>query len=216
MRLIRRRLRDQSGFALPLALSILALIGLLTAAAIGFATHNTDRAIRDLRATRALAAADAGVDAALYRMNKAIVASEIEGLLGLPAAVLAETKCLDISVGQIEVTEPLGTGWCPASSGTEEVDGPSGAGEIWSPASFSYTASTGVNIGVATDDPDAELIERKIVSTGTVDNVSKRVLATAHLRLGSSGNLLAVFEQVGYRQCTPEVPDPGDPASGCG
>jgi len=209
------RVRREEGFALPLALSILAIAGLLVLAAIGFATHNTNRSIRDLRATRALSAADAGVEAAIYRMNKAIIASQVQGVLGVPAGVLAQTKCLDLSVGEIEVTEPLAGGWCAPTTGFEEIDGPGTGGGGWVPAKFSYSVSLGANIGTAPDDPNASLIERKVVAIGTVDDVAKRVLATVHLRLNPSGNLLRVFEQVGYRQCASAVPSGSNPAAGC-
>ncbi|MDQ3572921.1 MAG: hypothetical protein M3383_08695 [Actinomycetota bacterium] len=208
------RLRREEGFALPLALSILAIVGLLVLAAIGFATHNTDRSVRDLRAMRALSAADAGVEAAIYRMNKAIITSQVQGVLGAPPAVLAEAKCLNVSVGEVQVTEPLASGWC-AATGLEEVDGAGTGGGGWVPARFSYSVSLGANIGTAPDDPTANLIERKVVAIGEVDDVSKRVLATVHLRLNPSGNLLRVFEQVGYKQCASAVPSTGDPGAGC-
>ena len=70
------RLRSQDGFALPLALSMMVIVAMFAGVAISFATHNTDRATRDGNAARAFAAADAGIDAALYRMNKALIASQ--------------------------------------------------------------------------------------------------------------------------------------------
>lgn len=204
-------LRREDGFAMPLALSMMVIVAMFAGVTITFATHNTDRATRDGNSTRALGAADAGVDTALYRMNKALVASQVDGLLGLPAAALAETKCLSIAVGELTVTDPV-SGWCEPTSGIEEVDGPAAAGESWRAASFTYTVSTGVNIGTS----GSPLIERRVVAVGTVGGVQKRILATAHATLGSSGNLLTVFEQVGYKQCTSASPPAGgDPATGC-
>lgn len=202
--------RREDGFALPLAMSMMAIVAMLAAAAIGFATHNTDRATRDRNASRALGATDAGVDAALYRMNKALIASQVQGVLGLPSAILAETKCLSLELGDLTVVDPI-AGWCPVTTNAEEVDGAATAGQSWRAAGFTYSVSTGVNIGSSS----APLIERRVVAVGTVGDVSKRVLATAHAELSSTGNLLQVFEQVGYKQCTSVAPTSGDPSAGC-
>ena len=204
--------RREDGFALPLAMSMMVIVAMLAGVTISFATHNTDRATRDGLATRALGAADAGVDAALYRMNKALIASQVQGVLGVPTAVVAEAKCLSLELGDLTVVDPT-SGWCPTTSpaGSEEVDGATSAGETWRAAGYSYTVSSGVNIGSSS----APLIERRVVSVGTAGDVTKRVIATAHAELGSTGNLLQVFEQVGYRECTSAPPTSGDPAAGC-
>ena len=157
-------MRREDGFALPLAMSMMVIVAMLAGVTISFATHNTDRATRDGLATRALGAADAGVDAALYRMNKALIASQVQGVLGVPTAVVAETKCLSLELGDLTVVDPT-SGWCPTTSpaGSEEVDGAAGAGETWRAAGYSYTVSSGVNIGSSS----APLIERRVVSVGT-------------------------------------------------
>lgn len=211
---VSARLHEERGFALPVVLSIMATIALFAAAAVGFATHSTDRSNRDRAAVRALAAADAGIDAALYRMNKALFSSQVQGVLGVPAAALAEVDCveLDVSVGELALVEDLGNGWCPASAGEEEVDGASSAGEDWEPARFSYSVSTGIRI---TTNPSTPIIERRVVATGVSGEVTKRVMATARAELDATDNLVRVFEQVGYETCTPEVPNAADPASGC-
>lgn len=205
----RPYLRDERGFALPLALSILAIMGVLVAATVGFATHNTDRSIRDAHSSRALAAADAGVDAAVYRMNKAIVGSQVQGLLGVPAATVAELRCVTISAGQLSIATGS-NGWCP-QAGAEVVDGPTATGGSWVPAQFSYAFSTGLRVGLSPN----QLIQRRVVSTGTAGDVTKRVMATVQLQIDGSNNLLSLFRQVAYRVCTPEPTSPTDPASGC-
>ena len=96
----RARLAEEDGFALAIAISILFLTSLLVLAAVALATHNTDRANRDRDAVRAGQAADAGVDAALYRLNKTLTASQAEGVLGLPVAAVAETACVAVNLGQ--------------------------------------------------------------------------------------------------------------------
>ena len=206
-----RRHRGEDGFALPLALSMMVIVAMFAAVTISFATHNTDRATRDGASARALGAADAGVDAALYRMNKALLASQVQGVFGLSTAALAETKCLNLSLGEVTIVDPV-SGWCStAVGGAEEIDGPAVAGQAWPAAGFTYTVSTGVNIGSAS----APLIERKVVAVGVASGVQKRVMATAHAELGSTGALTQVFEQVGYKQCSSETPSGSDPSSNC-
>ena len=202
----------EAGFALPLAMIILSIVALFVAAAIGLATHNTDRATRDALSARALAAADAGLDAAVYRMNKALVASQVQGVLGLPTAVIAESKCVTLTVNQFSVLEPV-NGWCAesATQNAEQVDGGADATQVWQPATFRYSTSIGVNVGTTS----APLIQRRVVATGTAGDVQKRVMGTIHATLGSSGNLVKVFEQVGYEQCVSATPTGTDPSSGC-
>ena len=60
---------------------MIAIIAGFSAVAIALATHNVDRSSRDRSSVRALAAADAGLDTAAYRMNKALVASRVDGLV---------------------------------------------------------------------------------------------------------------------------------------
>jgi Tfp pilus assembly protein PilX len=204
-------MRREEGFALPLAMSIMVIVAMFAGVTITFATHNTDRATHDNAAARAIGAADAGIDAAIYRMNKALIASAVQGVFGLPTATLAETKCLNISVGTLSVTDPV-SGWCPqATSGTEDVDGAAAADQTWRPATFTYSVSTGVNIGTTS----APLIERKVVAIGTVGDVQKRVMGIAHAELDSTGNLVKVFEQVGYKQCVSATPTGSDPTANC-
>ena len=206
-------LAAEDGFALPIAISILVLAGMLVLTAVTLATHNTDRANRDRAAVRAAQAADAGADAALYRLNKALTASQAEGVLGQPVAAVAETVCIEVNLGQIATLSADG-GWCQVPGGSEQLDGPI-EGETGDPAAYAYWVSSGVNVGTDPGDASASLIERRIVSIGTVGDVTKRVLATARMRIGSGGNLLSPFEQIGYRVCPPEPSDASDPASGC-
>jgi len=216
----RRSLRliaGEGGFALPLALSIMFVIGALVMATIGFATHNTDRSIRDRKAARALAAADAGVEAALYRMNKALVSTQLQGLLGVVPGLLAEVKCVSLSLGQLTLLNPS-NGWCPEASSSEVIDGPATSGETWVDERFTYQVSMGLEIDLIPTQ-NAKVIERKIIATGYNGNVKQRVMATAEAWIGNSGtvlgDLLKLFEQTGYVKCTPEPPNPADPTSGC-
>ena len=206
--------RREDGFALPIAISILVIAGLLVLSTITLATHSTDRANRDRDAVRAGQAADAGVDAALYRLNKALTASQAPGVLGMPVSAVAETACIQVSAGSLVNVSATG-GWCNAAGASEQIDGGVPGGPVFSPAGYSYRVSTGTNIGADPSNATAHLVERRILSTGVVDGVSRRVLATVRAKIGNAGNLLSVFEQVGYRTCTAEPTDPSDPASGC-
>lgn len=213
-RAVRRRAGGEEGFALPLALAIIVLTGLLVLAAVAMATHNTDRANRDREVVRARQAADAGVDSALYRLNKTLVASQAGGLLGVPVTAAAQTLCVQISAGQI-IKSTVSGSWCSTVSGTEQLDGPLSGDVGWAPASYQYRVSSGINLGVDPGNSSANLIERRIVSTGTANGVTERVEAIVRASVGSSGNLFTVFQQVGYTTCTPQPTDASDPASGC-
>jgi Tfp pilus assembly protein PilX len=208
---VRARLRDERGIALPIALALLSIIALFTASALTFATHSTDRATRDRLVVRANAAADAGLDAALYRMNKALVASQVTGTFGLPVATLAEVKCLNLSVDLVVSTLDASNGWCQATPVEEDVDGAGSAGANWVEASFSYQVSTGVKVAIT----GGSQITREIVSTGYAGDIHDRVMLIVVARLNSSNGLTSVFEPLSYQPCSADPPVASDPSSGC-
>lgn len=63
------RLRDQRGITVPLSLFVIALLMLLGGVAMGQSVFTSDESNEDRRVKRALQAADAGLEAAVYRMN---------------------------------------------------------------------------------------------------------------------------------------------------
>lgn len=149
-------LASQNGSALFIAIAVMAI--LLISVVVAFATSvtslqgsNTDRA-----AKRALAAAEAGENLAIYRLNKITTTDLLPCVIGSgPDLVLA----------------PLGAdGWCPAVTGS--VDG----------ASYSYRVSPIANL---TDLNLQNILDRKIVSTGTVGGKTRRIETTADALTGN-------------------------------
>src|SRR6187200_2060147 len=113
--------RSEQGIAYPVAMMMLLIIGSIAFAMTINSVAANNQAGRDRGVKRAVAAADAGVQVATYRMNKLT-----------PGALL----CVVRGVANQILTEPLQPdGWCRAQ--TEELgDG----------ASYSYRVSTGLGI----------------------------------------------------------------------
>ena len=65
-----RLFRDQTGIALPAALGVLAVVGTLSTATFAVSTRLNDTSTASRDAKRALSAADAGLEAAMFRMNE--------------------------------------------------------------------------------------------------------------------------------------------------
>jgi hypothetical protein len=64
-----RLLREQRGIALPAALGVLVVVGVLSSATFAVSSRLNDSSTADRDAKRALQAADAGLEAAMFRMN---------------------------------------------------------------------------------------------------------------------------------------------------
>jgi hypothetical protein len=131
--------RCEQGIAYPVALMMLLIIGSIAFAMTINSVAANNQAGRDRGVKRAVAAADAGVQVATYRMNKLT-----------PGALL----CVVRGVASQILTEPLQPdGWCRTQ--TEELgDG----------ASYSYRVSSGLGIL----ENGQSLVQRKIVATGCV------------------------------------------------
>jgi hypothetical protein len=149
--------RDEQGFALPAAIVMLFIIASVAAAVMTNAIAANSQSQRDRGVKRAVAAADAGLEAATYRINKVT-----------PSSV----GCVVRGVTSQLVIEPLqADGWCRAQ--TEDLGGG---------ASFSYRVHAAVQAPVN----GQQLLQRKIVSTGTVNEVSRRVSAVVGSATGLS------------------------------
>jgi hypothetical protein len=142
-------LADERGAALFIAIAVMAILLISMVAAFSTSLVSLRSSNSDRSSKRALAAAEAGTNLALYRLNK-ITTTDL-----LPCVVVSG---LDL------VLAPLGAdGWCPAVTGT--VDG----------ASFSYKVSPIVNLS----NPDLQtLLDRSIVSTGTFGGKTRRLETT--------------------------------------
>src|SRR5436309_15251314 len=64
------RMRSEGGIALPAALILLLVITVMSGALAASAISGNNESKRDRGTKRAVAAADAGIDAAVYRRNK--------------------------------------------------------------------------------------------------------------------------------------------------
>jgi hypothetical protein len=125
---------------------LLVIIASVVAAMMATTIGANGQSNRDRSTKRAVAAADAGIQAATYRLNKLT-----------PGNLLCVVK----GVANQLLTEPVQSdGWCRAQ--TEDLgDG----------ASFSYRVRSAIQNVVN----GQQLLQRTIVSTGTVNGVSRRV-----------------------------------------
>jgi type II secretory pathway pseudopilin PulG len=151
------RLRQERAFVLPTAMAMLFIIGVLVAATASVALTANSQAGRDQNVKEALAAADSGVRAAAYRINV------------LEPGPLQCVKA-NSPTGDLSLTWVAADGWCPAQ--VEEL--PNGA-------SYSYRVSSPEDL-VLNGQYQAQ---RKIVSTGIVGGVERRVLALVNAATGA-------------------------------
>ena len=205
------RVREQGGYAIPAVLSVLVIVLGFGAVTVSVATHNVDRSERDRLSSRALQAADAGLDAAAYRMNKMILASKVENVLSASTveALLAEAGCLNIGVGST-FTASLTTGDSCLPSDTEEIDSDVNDDGLGSSAGFRYFIKLRANVAGGS----GSLIERQIIAVGEVDGVVQRV--SGIYRFDVDAPLTSTTTRVYYTVCTAHDPEEGDdPAEGC-
>jgi type II secretory pathway pseudopilin PulG len=151
---VTARLAQQSGLATPIVVAVLAVVGLLAAGGALAALGASDGANEDRRAKRALAAAEAGVQEAAYRLN---------------TLRPDETKCLGVDGA---VVTPVG-GECPE---------PPVNGSVAADAEYDYYATPALLTGAAcADQPnltyDPTATDHCITSTGTVAGVKRRLQA---------------------------------------
>lgn len=136
---------------------MLMIIFTLAAAAGTASIASSKQANRDRGTKRALAGADAGLATGIYRLNK-----------------MNPTNLNCVVKGSLYLLlDPvLGTGWCPTVT-TQTAGGSSGGEPLGDGSDFSYTMSAGENKIVG----GQYVQERKIVSTGTAEGVTRRVMA---------------------------------------
>ncbi|MDX6718605.1 MAG: hypothetical protein QOJ63_859 [Solirubrobacteraceae bacterium] len=196
--MIARRLKAESGFVLPGAIALLAIFVSLTATALTFSLQSLDNTNRDRRVVRALQAADAGADIAIFRLNHMLVASATGATLGLAVNAAESLGCTSVVAGNATIVAPTAQ-YCPAISGssTDVHD-----------ATYSYMVSSAVSI------LSGALLTRKILATGTSRGVTRRVLVKVQLVVNGAGSLV-LYQRVRHTECTSVPPDPSSPDSGC-
>lgn len=212
-----RRLRSESGIAVPTAVWVVVILMGLALAASAVAITGQSQANRDRQVKRALGAADAGAEVAIWRMNQALVSHEISGLLGmegLTTNTLRELGCLNASLDGVTL---IGSGeWCSAVGGTDD--------ELGDGAKYTYFVSSDLNIPIASLPSNladtlvngtTDIIARSVVSQGESNGVRRRVKALAILDVRlSDGQALDLFQQVRWVEC-PGTPSGSAPDSGC-
>jgi hypothetical protein len=147
-----RRLSGQDGVALPAAMGVMLVISLLVTAFFALSIQTSDNANADRNSKRALAAAEAGLQTAIYRMNS------------IRPAIHPAT-CL--TTGPVGVAE-LAPGECPFAEG-----------DLGNGASYRYYVTPELLTNAAgcvllpgrTHDPT----DRCVTSIGTVNGISRRV-----------------------------------------
>jgi hypothetical protein len=181
-----KRLRQQAGIALPAALGVLTVVGVLSASVFAVSVRVSDTSTASRDAKRALAAADAGFEAAVFRMNSVNLQNT--------------TKCF--------TTEPVATG-----TGTDPLTGTApGAGEcagvkedLGNGSSYTYyvTPALGENdvcAGVPVEHTDPEgrvtVTQRCVTSVGQSGRETRRVQARIASYIGTQlfpvGGILAI------------------------
>jgi hypothetical protein len=163
---LSRLWRSERGFALPMVLMIIIAALGLSGAAVVASIHSQSGSVRDEDSKDALAAADAGVQVALYRQNKVATSSV------LPCVVPG-------SGGDLVPGSALADGWCPAWTGT--VGG----------RSFTYRVKPWTLVGTTQTGVKRQLA---VVSVGSADDVNRRldVIASAKDGSGVFGGFSAV------------------------
>lgn len=173
---IFRRLTDQRGVALPVAMAVLfAVAGLATVAARSAIVSN-NQSFRDNNAKRAVQAAGAGLQTAVYQLN-----------LLQPS----NTQCVHKAAATGALTNGAlqADNWCVAQ--TEDLgDGATYSFQVSAPTQT--TSSTGLSVD-----------QRKIVSLGTANGVRRRAVVTINAGRGAPifppGYTVAVRESINMK-----------------
>lgn len=221
------RLREQDGFAVPIAIWMLVLGLLFGGVAMAQALLGLHQANASWNAARARAAADAAARIAVYRVNTL-------GLDGASVTHLSSTADWTQCPVQATMSDPVavatiavGKTWCDPVT----IDLGGGATGTYQLSSIvNCNAELGYNplptvlsVGTIQD-----CLKRKIVATGTVGGVTSRLYeetrSTASVSvIGSLGSNLisnatlqpARLSPGTLRECTPTGATASNPAGGC-
>jgi len=181
-----RLFREQAGIALPAALGVLVVVGLLSSSvfAVSLRVNDTSTASRD--AKRALAAADAGLEAAMFRMN----------VLGLQST----SKCFTTeAVDPASGTDPE-TGGTPADGECAGVEDDLGNGSDYmyyvTPALQDGDVCAGLPVHHTDSEGEVTVTQRCVTSIGEVNGERRRVQARVASYIGTQlfpvGGILAI------------------------
>jgi hypothetical protein len=104
--LVRDLRRNESGMAVATALVAMTVAFTFASAAVVYSVNTQHGTIRDHDAKEAIAAADAGANVALMRMNQ------------FSKAVSTANPCVGVNAGLLVVAKAEADGWCPQLTGT--------------------------------------------------------------------------------------------------
>lgn len=225
------RPESERGAALPIAVSVLLIVLMLTGAAVAYSVRSVDRSNYDRYSARALAAADAGLDVAGYRINKIVLAGRAGGVIGLVnnlATQLDNCTEVDIALAQlVRVGANQDAGWC-SEGGWRLLDGEGVAIDPASPtcqpqvgAAFRYFTRLRIGGEVAGDGGRAlndDLLGWEVISVGCSNGrtaVVKGELPMSLKEVADPNNLLRVYGLKEYEQCGGLAFDPAQPAATC-
>jgi Tfp pilus assembly protein PilX len=170
----RRRLSDDIGFVLPTAMIVLLIVTVLIGAAITVAAQTSTSTTRDTNTKAALEAAEAGLQAAAYRLTR------LEP---------AKTACITSTAA----LTPIGVNYC-ASSPAEPL-GNGATFEYWdTPELTSGQACTG---SAVTAPSGSTFVQRCVTSVGKVNGIQRRVQQRVFTLLSSK--LFEVEGVLGYK-----------------
>jgi Tfp pilus assembly protein PilX len=183
---MRRLLREQTGIALPSALAVLVVVGVLSSATFAVSSRLSDTSTASRDTKRALQAADAGLEAAMFRMNE----------IGLQSV----SKCFTTSA-----VDP-GTGTDPETGGTPAAGECAGIQEdLGNNSDYTYYVTPELEQGdqcaglnVQTVDPNGEvtITQRCVTAIGEVNGERRRIQARVASYIGTQlfpvGGILAI------------------------
>ena len=154
---VARCSKSEQGMALPAAMMMLLIIASVAAALMTSAIAATGQSTHDRGVKRAVAVADAGLETAMYRVNKLT-----------PGSLQCVTRGAN---GQLTIEPLQPDGWCREQ--TENLgDG----------ASYSYRVRAAVQVRVN----GQQLLQRKIVATGVANGVKRRISSVVGSATGVS------------------------------
>lgn len=223
--------RDEKGAVLPVAVAVLLIVLMLTGAAVAYSVRSVDRSNYDRYAARALAAADAGLDVARYRINKIVLAGRVGGAIGLVNDLLWKLDdCTEINlaVGELVRVGVNGSaGWC-ADGGWRLLDGEGIAIDPAEPncqpqagAAFRYFTRLRVGADVVGDGGRAlndDLLAWEVISVGCSNGRTAVVRGKLPMSLRETvdpDNPLRVYDLEDYEQCGGLDFDPTRPDATC-
>jgi hypothetical protein len=172
---------EEAGVALVVAMSVLLVTGLLAAAVVTAASNVTTSSLKDTRNKRALAAAQAGVNAAVYRLVNIATAPSSPGTLNKDCITNIQVTWSSTSPHCPGITDSLGNGESYTYYVTAALD-----------PSLDATLTGHAAVRTACGTANAPADQRCITSIGKINGVPLRriQIRVAGVQLFSVGGVL--------------------------